>query len=60
MWTNMGLSPWGLRYIFTLWGLGLKDDFLQICFSEKTFLAKNVWSGVSKKIIFLEGNFKPP
>jgi hypothetical protein len=37
----------------------LKDDFLQFCFSEKAFLEKNVRSGVSKKIVFLEGEFKP-
>jgi hypothetical protein len=36
-----------------------KDDFLQFCFSEKTFLEKNVRSGVSKKIVFFGGNFKP-
>jgi hypothetical protein len=37
----------------------LKDDFLQFCFSEKAFLEKNVRSGVSKKIVFLGGEFKP-
>ena len=37
----------------------LKDDFLQFCFSEKALLEKNVRSGVSKKIVFFRGDFKP-
>ncbi len=36
----------------------LKDDFLQFCFFEKTFLQKNVKSGVSKKKVFFAGDFK--
>ncbi len=45
----MGLSPWGLRYVFTLWGLGLRNTNINMIFCiNEAYICR------TKNITFIE------